>query len=208
MILITQLYKTHSVRLKEIEKSLKKNVENPYIKEIILLNETPIELEKELDKSKIKEVIVNQRLSYKIAFEYAENNITNNEIVILANSDIWFDNTLNLIKNYDLNKQIISLSRYDLKDNDNYELFSTHNSQDCWIFKNPICLQYDHNFQLGKGGCDNRIAWIINNSKKNGIKYEIINPAKSIKAYHEHKSNIRNWIGGEIKGPYHFIKIT
>jgi len=42
MILITQLYKTHSVRLKEIEKSLKKNVENPYIKEIILLNETPI----------------------------------------------------------------------------------------------------------------------------------------------------------------------
>lgn len=208
MILITQLYNTHPIRLKEIKKSLKKNIENPYIKEIILLNEENIELDSDLDKSKIKQEIINNRLSYKIAFDYAKKYIDKDEIVILSNSDIWFDETLDLVNNYNLNNKVISLTRYDLKDNNSYELFNKHNSQDCWIFKNPICLQYNYNFQLGKGGCDNRIAWIINNSKKNNIKYEILNPAKSIKSYHEHKSNIRNWIGGEIKGPYYFIKIT
>ncbi len=207
MILITQLFKTNEIRLQEILKALKKNTENEYIKEIVLLNEEYINLK--FNSKKIKQYIVKDRLTYKKAFDYANKYIEKNEIVILLNCDIWFDNTIKLVNNYDMNNTIIALSRYDAQKNGTYKLFNRPDSQDCWIFKNPISLEYDHKFVLGKGGCDNRIAWIVNNSKKNNIKYNIINPATIIKSYHEHISNIRNWKNKDIiSPPYHFIPIT
>ena len=153
--------------------------------------------------------MVKDQLTYKKAFDYANKYIEKNEIVILSNCDIWFDNTIKVVNNYDMNNTIIALSRYDAQKNGTYKLFNRPDSQDCWIFKNPISLEYDYNFELGKGGCDNRIAWIVNNSKKNNIKYNIVNPATIIKSYHEHISNIRNWKNKDIfPPPYHFIPIT
>jgi len=205
-ILISQIYNTNKIRFNEMLKTLNNNIENKNIEEIILLNEKHINLD--INSSKVKEIIINNRLTYKIAFDYAEYNIPANKIVILANSDIWFDNSIINISKYNLDNQIIALSRYDIKENSDYKLFTRPDSQDSWIFKNPIKLQHDYNIELGRGGCDNRIAWIIYNSKKDNIKYNIINPAKTIKSYHEHLYNIRNWTPGEIKGPYMWLYIV
>lgn len=207
MILITQLFKTNEIRFQEILKALKKNTENEYIKEIILLNEEYIKLD--FNSSKIKQYMVKDRLTYKKAFDYANKYIQKNEIVILSNCDIWFDSTIKLVNNYDMNSNVIALARYDANKDGSYKLFNRPDSQDCWIFKNPISLQYDYDFELGKGGCDNRIAWIIDNSIKNSIKYNIVNPATTIKSYHEHISNIRNWQNKDIlPPPYRLIPIS
>ena len=175
MILITQLYKTNSARYNELLKSLKQNVQNKYIKEIILLNEEKLDLQ-EVNSSKIKQIIINKRLTYKLAFDYSENNIKHGEIVILVNSDIWFNNTIKQLNSYDMTTLVIALTRYDclkkkefhkmFKQFNEYKLLNRPDSQDCWIFQNPIKLQHDYNFKLGIPSCDNRIAWIIKNSKK------------------------------------------
>ena len=213
MILITQLYNNNKIRFAELMFALKKNIENKFIEKIILLNEKILNLD--ISNNKIQQVNIKKRLTYKIAFDYARDNLEKNKIIILSNSDIWFDNTLSKINNFNMNRTVLALSRYEKKKNGKYAIFhkNTSYTQDCWIFKNPINIDFPHNIQLGRGGCDNRIAWIISKSKINKnhpkkIKYSVLNPAKKIKAYHEHASKIRNWKCGEIKGPYLHINIS
>ena len=198
MILITQLYKTIQERWNEQLKSLKNNVNNPFIKQIILLNEETLDI----DFSKVKQVIINKRLTYKLAFDWAKHNIPTGTNVILVNSDIWFDNSISLIHKINMSNTVITLSRYDIKKNGLYKLNNVNYSQDSWIFQNPITLDYNHDFELGRGACDNRIAYIIKNSKKYNKYYILRNPALLIKSYHEHLNDIRHWKNYDIKGPY------
>ena len=213
MILITQLYNNNKIRFAEFLFALKKNIENKFIEKIILLNEKILNLD--ISNNKIQQVNIKKRLTYKIAFDYAKDNLEKNKIIILSNSDIWFDNTLSKINNFNMDKSVLALCRYDKKKNGKYVINNNigHGAQDSWIFKNPINIDFPHNIELGRGGCDNRIAWIIsksnidrNNPKK--IKYRVLNPAKQIISYHEHASEIRIWKGNEIRGPYLHIKIT
>ena len=51
--------------------------------------------------------------------------------------------------------------------------------------------------QLGQWGCDNKIAYILNQSG-----YEVINPCRKINSFHLHRSNVRNWYNHKRKGGY------
>ena len=204
MILITQIYNNNKVRYNEMIKALKLNCKNRIIDKIILLNEKKLNLDS--ISPKIKQIIIGKRLTYKIAFDYSNNNFDENNIIILANSDIWFDNSIEIINRCNMVNKVFALSRYDFTSTGNYVFFNNFKSQDCWIYQNPIKLQFPHNFYLGRLGCDNRIAWIISKSKKNKVKYIIRNPSLTIKCYHEHLSNIRNYTQKNlIKGPYLYL---
>ena len=57
-------------------------------------------------------------------------------------------------------KQIYALSRYDWLQGA-WHLFNRPDSQDAWIFHTPVKIT-NANFNLGVGGCDNKVAYLIN----------------------------------------------
>lgn len=130
-------------------------------------------------------------------------------ICILANSDIFFDETItHASRYYELGgRAAMALSRWDIS----FEPFRTtlwdhRDSQDAWVFPEPPPDIPEADFPLGVPGCDNRILKILLD-----YGYDVINPAKTIKAYHLHTSGIRSYGQGRgkpkvdiVHGPYAF----
>lgn len=157
-------------------------------------------------------VIINKiksRLTYYYYFEYAKNNIPDGDIVVLSNSDIFFDESILKVKEIDLTNIVLALTRWCPNAGhwfieDNIVPFIHHEcSQDVWIWKNPLKYNDSFNFNIGVLGCDNKLAY---NLDKMG--YQIWNPSFSIFAYHKHKErdNNRDYISPTaIPGPYAFV---
>lgn len=149
------------------------------------------------------------RLTYKDYFKYAEENISKDDIVVLANSDIYFDDSINKVFNLDLSKTVLALTRWcplhghKIVDNQ-IEIYPNHSkSQDVWIWKNPL-LKYqdkDCEFTLGKLGCDNKIAYVFEE-----MGYNVINPSLEIITYHLHKEDAtRVYSPTWLPGPFKFV---
>jgi len=150
-----------------------------------------------------------KRLTYVDYFEYAKNNIPKGDIVVLSNSDIYFDDTISKVNNIDLTSTILALTRWcpyhghKIVDNQ-IELYHNHDkSQDVWVWKNVLQNYEDKdcNFTLGKLGCDNKIAYLFTQ-----IGYKVINPSLEIITYHLHKEDETRTYGKDrISEPYLFI---
>jgi hypothetical protein len=88
-------------------------------------------------------------------------------------------------------------------------LFDRADSQDTWIFKGGVNQVSGADFTMGIAGCDNAIAHLL---EQHG--YNVINPSRTIKTYHLHLTNIRNYtdISGNaiqrIQPPYKLINPT
>ena len=196
----------NSERQKEYDFCINKNIENPDIKKIIyfITDQEPKHLHK-----KIEYVKVDTRPTYKTFFTYMNEKYPN-ETIILSNLDIFFDETINLIKNIDFNKKVLALTRYEYTNN-NWILFNERNcarvSQDTWVFKTPLNIDNVYcDFTLGIPGCDNRIAYEL---VKN--EYNVINNCLTIKTYHKHDSNHRTYKINKVTavpGPYHLLPPT
>lgn len=208
IILITQWYNTQDKqRQKENTICLINNILNPLIDNIILLNEDFYDLNSILKnlspkiKSKIRQKVIGTRLTFYDAFQYVNDNFPNN-IIILSNLDIFFNNTLQILKNINFDNLFLSLLRYDLQsdfifDQDNNITKFKHNgplgipcidSNDCWIFKTPIIIDdLTKEIYLGSNGCDSIINYIMYNNN-----YNVINPVDSIQAIHYHLNQERD----------------
>jgi hypothetical protein len=187
--LITQYFKvTNSkdtaAKQKEIDYVLKTNCNNRFISKIYLLLEEDNDLYflSEHEKYKIVKIITGKRLTYQDAFN-VYNASLKNQIAILSNSDIYFDDSLEILDKINWNlKLIISPTRYehyyDGYDNVIYgyeQDLGKHchwvksyqesiYAQDVWIWCNDginIDPQYDCNFCLGMLACDNHISYIF-----------------------------------------------
>jgi hypothetical protein len=190
-------------RQKEIEGCLKFNVENPLIDRIYMMNERtykPKELGG-LTSSKIVQINISKRLMYSDVFHYVNEQQLKGYIII-ANSDIFFDETIGKIKYSEmhLRKIMLALLRYEYNPSNkmNSQLFGPrYDSQDSWIFHTSQFIQPREkkifNFNLGKPGCDNKMIYLMNM-----LNYEIINDPLSIKTYHYHRSNIRNYTQNDV----------
>ena len=205
IVLITQFYEPKDKgRKKEIETCLINNINNEDIYKIYLFVEKDYKFINDLDSSKKQKLVLidtKDRLSFKQAFEYSNENIAKKNkdvIVILANSDIYFDKTLKRLNNYNLNKKFLALTRIERVDNKNNFIYFPMSewSQDTWIWKNRINVT-DKNVDyekdgiiLGIKGCDNTITHILD---KSGYKVE--NKCKLINTFHLHKDDIRDWRG-------------
>jgi len=165
--LIYNYYKTkEKARQKEIDFCLNKNLSNKFLNVIIIeLQNNP---------------------TYNYLFKTINKITSDNDVNIICNSDIFFDESISLCNNIEQN-ECYALSRWDYESEHKSCFFNRSDSQDTWIFRGFV-KNIDGNFCLGKPGCDNRIAYEI---KKSG--YKITNPSKNIKTYHVHNSNIRNY---------------
>ena len=125
-----------------------------------------------------------RRVRYTDLFDWANRNLPGNNVII-ANADIYFDDSLALLASIDLRHTLLCLSRWDVCADGSAHLFEYAYSQDAWIFRSPIrSIQCD--FCLGTPGCDNRLAW-----EAQAVGLKVVNPSRSIRAYHLHGSGLR-----------------
>lgn len=203
-------------RYNEIKYVLKKNVNNPFISKIFLLNER-IYTNEELGLSqnevedKIVQININKRLEFKDFFDFIETN-NNSAFYILSNSDIFFGDDINNLRRTNLSKEkaAFALNRKEYvlgKKLEESDLRKFPNSQDTWIIHSNFNFSKENrencNFHLGKCYCDNRICRIFRD-----LEYIVYNDPILISTYHYHTSEIRTYTCEDhdlVKGKYVFI---
>lgn len=163
----------------EIIECLKKNLNCFAIDNVYLILEKVDSPPIENKKLKIK--YTDKRPTYNHFIQWAnENHATQNDLSIIANSDIYFGSDLLLLAQYLKQNQCAALSRWDIKHGDRKLLLDRNDSQDSWVFRGSI-RNVQGNFQVGIPRCDNRFLYEL---KQAG--YEVINPSLSIRSYHLH----------------------
>jgi len=159
--------------------------------------------------SKIRTIKTAHRTTYRDLFDLAFNE-HKNEICIIANNDIIFNNTIHLASGILEDNMIVALTRWDneffpsMEGTIGFDNSLCSHSQDVWIFKSGTLNKFDNNFCLGIPKCDNRLLFEAISS---GIK--VINPSLDIKTIHHHDSGIRTWTQKDAyDGDLFFPKIT
>lgn len=132
-----------------------------------------------LEDPKVDIIHVARRATYKDFFTVALHKYPK-EIIVMANADIWLDQTVSLLNDVWYDNLLIALSRTD-------PMGSADISQDVWSFKTPI-KNFPCDWWLGRPGCENRL---VNEAVKAGIR--VANPCLSVKAHHVHASQVRNY---------------
>ena len=211
IILVQQFFiNKDTIRQKEIVETLLFNVNNQYIDEIHLINER-VYTEEELgtNSKKIKQIVDSgKRLTYSDVMKYSMEHL-HNSIVVLSNSDIYFDNSIGQCRCFDLTESMICLSRYKLRGknlaNATVEIYNGW-SQDTWIWLSETLFDEKElkqcNFNLGKPGCDNRIAFL---AAEMGLS--VYNIPNIIKSYHHHVSDIRNYNHNDRINPQRYLAL-
>ena len=198
IILITQFYiDKDNKRQKEILETLKYNVNNKNIDKILLFNEK-IYTKNEMnltdnDLNKITQINIGKRLKFNDIFNYIEDNKIKGYIII-ANSDIFFDDNLFILFKTNLinEKKIFSLLRFEHNKRGNHIFGPRGDSQDTWIFHSNYNIKKEQskifNFELGIPGCDNHIIYLFMI-----LGYKVYNEPYLIKTYHNHETQKRNY---------------
>lgn len=125
------------------------------------------------------------RLTFNDYFACANKITGPNDVNIVANSDIYFDDTIILTKHLK-SKEFWGLARYDLQADGSSKFFDRPDSQDVFLWLGKININC--NYCLGYRGIDNRILY---EAQRAG--YKVSNPSLSIKSYHLHLTGIRNY---------------
>lgn len=73
------------------------NLQQNNINFIHTLNEEQYDFSTFPNNHKIRQMVIGQRLSLNKAMKYSEENINRNDLVIIANSDIYYDDTIKLL---------------------------------------------------------------------------------------------------------------
>ena len=196
--LFAQFYiDSNPARQKEIVTCLHKNIQNPHISKIHLLNER-IYKNKEIGctSDKLIQTNIGKRLMYSDIFHYInENNIQG--YIVIANSDIFFDNTLENLKYSDIHlaKKMYAQLRFEYNpiDINLSSIFGPHFcSQDTWILHTNFGVHAQHEklfkFHMGKPGCDNKLIYLFCI-----MGYEVLNDPHFIKTFHYHSSMKRDY---------------
>lgn len=169
-----------SAREAEIIFCLEKNLSNKYISKIIILNEGfehPI-----LDNSKLNIIKVDTRPAYSDFLPY----MVENAINIIANCDVWYDDTLSKMKSLRWHRKMVYLL---CRREKNGQIFGNRgNAHDSWAFwGKPPALKLA-NFYMGIPHCEQRLAAVMHD-----CGYFVLNPSKFIRTWHEHKSAERTY---------------
>ncbi len=187
-------YFDRTLRIHEFHRCFQENIRNKHIKCIYVLYEDfRGNVPWFLNDSKIKIVPLDHYPIHKDFYDFANKHLSG-ELVIWANADIFFDDTLVLLEKVNFKETAVILTRWQVPEYTGK--WKRHvGSHDCWIFKAPI--KYENG--------NVRINWFGNESailhelQRNWPK--IINPSLSVKAWHVHLSDFRR--PDVLKGCYH-----
>lgn len=189
-------------RNKELLTCIQRNINNKLIDNIFVLCSGEDD-NKLFESDKVSILVLKSRPTYNVFF-YVINKYTSKEDWnIISNTDIYFDSTIGLLNKYNQPKTLVALTRWDITENNTVKFLNRADSQDTWAIKGHVDILCG-NFNMGTPGCDNVIAQCF---FKSGWK--VINPSKSIKTYHLHSSNIRNYTSSQrLPPPYKLIPPT
>ena len=152
---------------------------------------------KYLKTKPIKLSFVKGRTTFGQCFNIANTSYPNQNIII-ANADIYFNETLNYLDEYDLSDKFLCLTRWDVEPNGNLKYFANSiGSYDVWIFKTPIRKFLYDQIKLGTLNCDGAIA---HQARVVGLKTS--NPCKTVQCCHLHLSPIRNYSASRLNAIY------
>ena len=205
--LIQQYFRSaNNRRANEILTCLEKNIACDYIDHILLLNEQEYS---ELPVSpKITVQLLAHRLTYYDVFKAIIDSVPKGAYVVVSNSDIWFNETLQHIWTIGLQERSLFLALLRWEDTvGEPTLFGPRaDSQDAWILaRDSIAFditEKDFGFPFGKSGCDNAIALVMMSKR-----FLVSNPAYSIRAMHLHNSNVRNYDPKDILYRPHYLYV-
>jgi len=225
MNLITTYYISENIdRQNEIKKCLIKNIQNKYIKNIYLLNSeiynldfiTSIDIYNKVNQVQIYDYECYSDndsktiLKYSDAIDYINKNLEGS-LCILANSDIYFNETLSKINYESMDGKFYALLRYDEEMKGKRIIFKRHDiprddSQDSWIFNSPLEINLAYlDFRFGTLGCDSIFA----NAVHDNTFLKVSNPAYDIITTHVHQTQFRTYnCDNRIHGKYALIKPT
>jgi len=151
------------------------------------------------------------RVTYNDFFKESAN--YPNDINILANTDIYFNETINLVREMKEN-ECYCITRWEegeegilrFKDHHGYNNEAKEKySQDVWVIKGKSKGVHGA-FHLGVPGCDNRICYEFEMAK-----YKVSNPCETIQCIHRHaekerKYNIPSGYRERVPQPYKFVE--
>lgn len=200
MNLLISLYNEESSqRLEELLFCLNKNINNSYISKIIIFIDGKLDYEIP-SHPKLKFIYLISRPCFRDLFNYANNNFSSDSIKIVANSDIYFDDTLKYVVKYLSFGTIFCLTRWNHHQDNSIRYYLNFKSQDVWLYKGSIPNETG-NFFLGLPGSDNRLACELKNC---GLKVK--NPSFNLRSIHLHNSTVRNYnkITDRVKGIYYY----
>jgi len=198
--LIVHLFnEKNAARCEEYIECLKINLAHPLIDKIHVVYEYSNEEQEQ------KSIILNFLKTVDIPISYMPshtsfnaclsiaNELYPNKATIIANGDIYFDETLNILENYDLEDKFLAPTRWDILPDGTRQIYHFKTgqinflSQDCWMFKSPFPMPRK-TILLGKMRCENIIM-----GHAFDMKYEVQNPSLTIKCWHLHKVQIRHY---------------
>jgi len=164
---------------------------------------------------------ISGRPTFQQIFDYVNEVTKVDDINIVANSDIFFDeegieiaklllepNDCWALTRWDIiPERRISEQRSDIWSTtyipEHAEFMNRRDSQDTWVFRGKV-KPGNYDFQIGMPGCDNRMAYELQQAG-----YNISNPSLTIKTFHLHKGEERSWHGKpQVPQPYLLINPT
>lgn len=208
-------------RSQELDACILENIKNPMFNTLVVIGSDE-HLKRLLDIcpicpndcSKLIPMVLDKRPSYNDYFAIISKLFCEQDnISVVSNLDIIIPaETLIYSSLYLIGKSCLALTRWDISSVSNTNsavFFNRPDSQDTWIFKGAVPQIAGATFTLGLAGCDNSIAHLL---EKSG--YEVKNPSLSLKTYHLHNTNIRNYtnVSGiaieRIQPPYKLLPPT
>ncbi len=160
------------------------------------------------------------RLSWSDATRYISAGCKNDDdMFVVANADIYFPSeSIDKIRSIkSLDRTVLSLLRYDTREDGNLELFGTNKraaqyhrnvihgaSQDCWVLNlaaaNALIARNDIEFKIGgEHLCDSKINWIFRD-----CGFRVLNPSYEVISVHLHAGRKRNYLmQSDLRPPFH-----
>ena len=184
-------------RQSEYDYCLKYNSRLDYFDNIFVLTEYPLPV---FSMKTIRIFPYGDRTNYQHIFNMAEASKPD-DLNFIANSDIFFDDTISLLDDVVTDEIAIGISRTYPED-DFYFVNGFHadgraapESNDVWCWRGK-CKVKNGDFPIGYYACDGRIMKCFEEAG-----YRVYNPAKDVKVWHKHKYRS----GGnppKVPGPY------
>ncbi|MFM6400437.1 MAG: hypothetical protein ACKPFF_27485, partial [Planktothrix sp.] len=136
---------------------------------------------------------INCRPTYEDIFKFANKSLEDDIITVIANADIYFDETLSKVKQVDLEKSFLILTRRELSKNcslikEYKNGLPNYFSADTWIFQTPLRQDFKATYKIGTFFCDS----FLNNQLSKSSNYLVYNPCFSINSYHLHDESFNS----------------
>lgn len=201
-LIVTLYNEENRRRCQEYIECLKNNLNSGQFSQIVVLFEQeskkvesspiPFLLSKVMEiQPKYSDVLriekIDFRPTYNDIFEFANNALERKTIVVVANADIFFDETLSKVKQIYFEGTFLVLSRREL--NKGSSLIREYKnglpnyfSADSWIFQAPLEQDFRADYKIGTFFCDS----FLNNQLSKSLNYVTYNPCFSINSHHLH----------------------